>query len=179
MDQAAWEKGPFQRALSEGADLPSTGETEFERPRGVHSIQVREGFTNVRVYGLSEPLPQARIDVLAAVAEHGVSIDFLKFTPDGLSFVVPDSDQPAASAALQSKGAMQEAKGDRCVVTAHAVNMRDEEGLIARLVSAAIASGTEIDHMGDMHDRVLFVVSKTDVGKLEEALRTGSQEEQA
>lgn len=179
MDQATWEKGPFQRALSEGANIPSTGETEFERPRGVHSIQVRDGFTNVRVFGLSEPLPEARIAVLAAVAEQGVSLDFLKFTPDGLSFVVPDSDRAAVGQALVGIGAEQEAKGDLSVVTAHAVNMRDEEGLIARLVSTAIASGTEIDHMGDMHDRVLFVVGKSDVAKLESALKAGYQEEQA
>ena len=179
MDQATWEKGPFQRALSEGANIPSTGETEFERPRGVDKIQVRDGFTNVRVVGLREPLPQARIDVLTSVAGQGVSIDFLKFTPDGLSFVVPDSVRPAVDQALLAVGAQQEAKGDRCVVTAHAVNMRDEAGLLARLVSTAIASGTEIDHMGDMHDRVLFVVDKNDVAKLQAALKTGFQEEQA
>ncbi|MBS1708859.1 MAG: hypothetical protein JSS65_09085 [Armatimonadetes bacterium] len=176
MDQASLEKGPFQRALSEPVEMP-TGETEFERPRGVHSIQVREGYTNVRVHGLGEPLPESRIKVLASVAKQNVSLDFLKFTPDGLSFVVPDSDREAVDKAVSEVGAKQESKGDRCVVLAHAVNMRDEEGLIARLVSTAIASGTEIDHMGDMHDRVLFVVSKNDVEALQSALKAGFQEE--
>ncbi len=177
MDQPPLEKAPFQRSLSETVEVPSTGETEFERPRGVSDIQVRDGYSNVRAWGLESPLQASRIRVLAEVAEQSISLDFLKFTPDGLSFVVPDSDQSGVEEAMRRAGVQYETKGGRSVVLAHAVNMRDEEGLIARLVSRAIASGTSIDHMGDMHDRVLFVVSKDDVAKLEECLTNGLQED--
>jgi hypothetical protein len=37
--------------------------------------------------------------------------------------------------------------------------MRDEEGLIARIVEQAIATGTSVEHVGDMHDRLLLVVA--------------------
>jgi len=48
----------------------------------------------------------------------------------------------------------------------HAVNMRDEEGLIAEIVQSAIASEAQIDHIGDGHDRLLLVASAESVEKI-------------
>lgn len=42
----------------------------------------------------------------------------------------------------------------------HAVNIRDEEGLIAKIIKAAISTSAHVDHIGDMHDRLLMVVPK-------------------
>jgi aspartokinase len=58
----------------------------------------------------------------------------------------------------------------RDVVMVYAVNMRDEEGLIAGIVLQAIKSGAAISHISDMHDRVLMVVSKEDSMRLKEQL---------
>lgn len=52
-----------------------------------------------------------------------------------------------------------------------AVNMRDEEGLIASIVQQAITSGGKVSHLGDMHDRLLLVVESKDADKIADQFR--------
>ena len=59
----------------------------------------------------------------------------------------------------------------------HAVNIRDEEGLIAMVMREAISEGTAIDHVGDMHDRLLLVVSEADAARLNRRLEIRLNEE--
>ncbi len=112
--------------------------------------------------------------MLEGVSEAGISLDFLKLTPEGVSFLVPTAAEGAVRQTLQELGARAEVKTDRSVVLVHAVNMRDEEGLISRIVAAAIGSGAEIDHLGDMHDRVLIVTTATDAERLRATFESGS-----
>jgi hypothetical protein len=55
---------------------------------------------------------------------------------------------------------------DRSIVLVHAVSIRDEEGMIAGIVNTAITNGIRIDHVGDMHDRMLMVVQREDADRL-------------
>lgn len=133
-------------------------ETEFERQRGIIETEIREGFALFEVDGLAEPLAESRTKTLERIAKAGVSIDFLKLTSDGLSFVVQESDAPQVTQALDNTRTTH--TPGRCVVSAWSPNLRDEEGLAARLVSAVIASGAVLDHVSDMHDRVLFLMDR-------------------
>lgn len=149
---------PFRQDVSDReADSRGAGETEFEKRRGVNNVEIRTGLTRAYVSGLAEPIMDSRLKVLAAVRDAGVSIDFLKFAHSAMSFVAPEADQESLGRALNSLGVQHELEGGRCVVIVHAVNMQDEEGLVARIVSEVIASGEEVDHVGDMHDRLLLV----------------------
>ncbi|GMV87591.1 MAG: hypothetical protein AMXMBFR81_05220 [Chthonomonas sp.] len=145
-------------------------QTVFESKRGVSRVEVREGYSQVLFSGLPEPLVASRVAVLEVIAQAGVSIDFLKLTQSGLSFLVPEAKSEQVEAAIRSIGYRYEVLQHRAIVLAHAVNMRDEEGLIARIVGTAIRCGVQIDHIGDMHDRVLMVVSDFDVPRLQEAI---------
>ncbi len=146
-------------------------ETAFERPRGVHRIETREGFSQVHVAPR-----QDRAEVLSAVAGAGVSIDFVKLTPGGLSFIVPQSDAAAVAEALQDQASV-EIRPDRSIVLVHAVNIRDEEGLIAKIVRVATEAGVEIDHIGDMHDRLLLVVPASAAPRLSSAIQEAQDRE--
>jgi aspartate kinase len=112
-----------------------------------------------------------RLRVLAAVAAQGISIDFLKLTPSGLSFLVPEQDANVVEGALQPLSHHFSVRHDRSIVLVHAVSIRDEEGLIARIVHTAIANGIRIDHIGDMHDRMLLVVQKEDATRLASSIQ--------
>jgi aspartokinase len=112
-----------------------------------------------------------RLAVLEAVANSGLSIDFLKLTPSGMSFVVPQDQDHLLKMALESARVESSVRADRSIVTVHAVNMRDEEGLIAGIVQSAIASGAQIDHIGDGFDRLLLVVSAEHAEKLATVFR--------
>lgn len=164
--------GPFKRELIDPEFTPQPGtETEFEKQRGIHSVDIREGFLRVHVSGLEPPLMPSRLKVLRLIADAQVSIDFLKFTASGLSFVAPMSAHAALEQALGLPGLKVSISSDRCILLVHAANMRDEEGLIAEIVSAVIASGGEVDHMGDMHDRVLLVLPRKDADRLAEMIQ--------
>ena len=153
---------------------PSVNETEFEKPRGIRKVEVRTGFAQANISGLSEPLVQARIQVLEAVAEAGVSLDFLKLTPAGMSFLVTEEDTDILSAALDKLGVRYAVQKDQRIVLVHAVNMRDEEGLLAGIVVRAIGSGARIDHASDMHDRMLLVMSAEEAERVRSVLETAT-----
>lgn len=167
----AW-SGPFRRELSDATrDLPRPGETAFEKERGINRIEVRRGYTGVQVRHLSEPMMASRLQVLEAVAQAQISIDFLKLTRDGVSFVAKDCDPALLRSTLESAGTDFSLREGECVLLVHAVNMRDEPGLLAKIVSDVVATGAEIDHMGDMHDRLLIVLSEADAEKAAAALQ--------
>jgi aspartokinase len=164
-------KGLDSHSSSLQVVLPSTKqETVFEKQRGINSLEIRKGFAQVCVHSLPEPLHKSRLHVLRCVKEAGISIDFLKLTLSGFSFVVSREAVP------QLESVLSQSMGDFCIqdgrstVLVHAVNMRDEEGLIARIVSCAIANGVQIDHLGDMHDRLLLVTSDPQAELLSEVL---------
>jgi aspartokinase len=149
------EHKPFSQELSAPDDgRTNASETQFERPRGIDNIEVVRGYARAEVSDLSEPLIDSRIDVLKALED--VSLNFVKFTQTGLSFVCKADFADKAEAALQAAGFKFDIQRDRCIVTAHAVNMRDDAGLIAKVISAAIASGANTDQFGDNHDRVMI-----------------------
>lgn len=146
-------------------------ETDFERKRGELEIEVREGFSLFLVHGLPEPLAPARLEVLKAVTEAEVSLDFLKLTSDGLSFVVQESLAESTGIALERLRFPVVTATDRSVLSAWSPNLRDEEGMAARIVSAVIATGARLDHISDMHDRILFLMDKRDVQNAAVAIR--------
>lgn len=144
--------------------------TEFEKPRGISKVEVRTGFAQVHVSRLKGNIMDERLRVLKAIADVGISIDFLKITPSGLSFLVPEGagDVDAALSPLEVHFSV---RNGRSIVLVHAVNIRDEEGLIANIVQTAIATGATIDHVSDMHDRILLVMQHADAERVEQHFR--------
>src|SRR3989304_5337634 len=109
---------------------PNAG-TEFEKPRGVSKVEVRSGYAQVHVTGLPAPLPESRLAVLKAVSDAKISLDFLKLTQDGLSFLVPESLADTAKSLLNKAKVEVSVQPSCSIVLIHAVNIRDEEGLIS------------------------------------------------
>jgi aspartokinase len=125
----------------------------------------------VHVQGLPEAVEASRLAVLAAVAEAGVSLDFLKLTSSGMAFLIAGGLAERTKAAIEPLAPSVTVYEGRSIVMVHAANMRDEEGLIARIVSVAIASGGAIDHLGDMHDRLLIAAPAADADVIAQAIR--------
>jgi aspartokinase len=147
-------------------------ETAFEKRRGISRIELREGFAQVHVSQLGDNPMERRIAVLDHIAHAGVSIDFLKLTPSGLSCVVPQEFAETVSRVLETLDVSFTVRENRHIVLVHAVNIRDEEGLIADVMAKAIGSGVTIEHITDMHDRMLMVAPAEESGSLVESLQT-------
>ncbi len=166
------EREPLRQDASDRVkDSQGVGETEFEKRRGINAVEVRGGLTRAHVSDLPEPVFESRLAVLKAVREAGVSIDFLKFAHDAVSFVAEEAQHKALGDALSKVNGKAEIEAGCCIVSVHAVNMQDEEGLVARIVSEVIASGEDVDHVGDMHDRLLLVTDEATGARLAESLR--------
>lgn len=151
--------------------MATSTETGFEKKRGISRVEIREGYSQIHVRGLPEPVMDSRLAVLELVKGEGISLDFLKLTSDGLSFLVPKDATDRIEAGLRGAGYAFDLGRDRNIVLVHAVNIRDEEGLIARIVAIAIATGAKLDHLGDMHDRLLIVAEATEAAALADRLR--------
>lgn len=150
---------PFAKHLASDGDVPMVAsETAFEKARGVNRVEIRSGFASARIGGLTGDVQKARLAVLKPVYDSEISFDFLKFAADGMSFVVPSDLRERLEEVLTGLGVEFEVKGDRAVLSVHAVNMRDEEGLVAKVVSQVIESGANIEHLGEMHDRLLMLM---------------------
>ncbi len=145
-------------------------ETEFEKRRGISRVEIRYGFAQVHITNLEGEIQAARLRVLKAVNEAGISVDFLKLTPTGLSFLVTNNCADGVATAIQPVATDSSIRPERAIVLVHAVNIRDEEGLIGHIVREVIETGTTIDHIGDMHDRLLMIVSAKDAPRLEKLL---------
>lgn len=148
-----------------------TQETEFEKRRGVSRVESRTGFAKIQALSLKEPLSASRLELLGAVGAAGVAIDFLKMTPGGVSFLLPEASLAKAKAAIAPLGVDLQISESLRIVIVHAVNIRDEEGLIARILRFAIGRGADVQHVADMHDRVLMVVGGEDADWLAAALK--------
>lgn len=144
---------------------------KFEKPRGVSKITVRDGLVQVHITGWTQEIPSKRIDVLARLAKHNISIDFLKITPTGVSFVASESKAAEIEQILAPVHANITVKRGCSVVLAHAVNIRDEEGLIANILKLTIQEGYSIEHISDMHDCALLVLDSESAHSLAHKLK--------
>ena len=145
--------------------------TLFEERRGVNCVEATEGFVQVSLYQLPDPVHSARLKALNAIGEAKVAIDFLKFTVDGLAFLILQKDAQATAQALEAFGAKHIVEANKSLVTVEAVSVRDSEGLVASILATAVETGVELDHIGDSHDRILLVVDEKDAPKLVERLK--------
>jgi aspartokinase len=132
--------------------------TKFEKARGLSSVTIRDGFVQVHISGWESNRAEQRLEVLRACRVAAVSIDFLKLTRSGMSFLTKDENAEAIQKVLEASGHKFSLRKPCSVVLAHAVNIRDEEGLVANIMKTAIEGGFHVHHISDMHDRAIMVV---------------------
>jgi len=146
-------------------------ETEFEKRRGVNRLEVRDGFAQVHVSQIEGDVMEGRLNVLQAVSDAGISIDFLKLSPSGMSFLLPEDRAEDVRKAMEPCAHHFSIRSPRSILLVHAVSIRDEEGMIANIVQTLIGTGAHVDHLGDMHDRMLVVLKTDDVNRVAEHIR--------
>ena len=166
---------PHQPGAPSSFSKSQISETDFEKQRGISRVEVRTGLTQVHVLDLTAPISKHRLKVLKAVANAGISLDFLKLTPTGLSFVIPADKTEAISKTLKSEGITNQLATGRGIVLVHAVNMRDEEGMVAGILRQVIETGITVDHASDMHDRILIVTDEAQAERFKTLIEAGEK----
>lgn len=134
-------------------------DTYFETKRGISDVKVTYGHAWVVVGGFSEnAISDRRLQALRVLKDSGISIDFLKLSPDGFSFVVREEIASRVQEALCSNGFDAKVLKNRAIIEVSAPSIREEEGLIARIAEFIVRNRANIDSVGDMHSAVLIVV---------------------
>ncbi|MBS1720305.1 MAG: hypothetical protein JST35_07660 [Armatimonadetes bacterium] len=142
----------------------------LEVQRGIQSAEIRRGLSRAHVYNLEGDLVAARLAVFHTIALAGISIRFAKLSPTAISFLGESGAFASLRSALAPLNVEVTVQDDCAMVEVAAVNIRDEEGLLAQVLARAFASGIQILHIGDSHDRVFFVVHEADAERLKAAL---------
>jgi aspartate kinase len=146
-------------------------QTSFETERGISSVAVSHGFSLVIVSGISELEPKRRLDAFRILKDANVSLDFLKLSPTGFTFILAESDAEKAVGKLCEEGFEANCIPGRTIITVNAANIRDENGLVARIAQTIVRSNATIEQVGDMHSSVQVVVDQKISGAVEAALR--------
>jgi hypothetical protein len=130
----------------------------FEAPRGVTEVEVTHGFAQVQIWLGRPDLVLARIETLRLIGDAGVSHKYLQLAPDGLALIVRDAQVAQLSQVLKTAGIKFDLNEKRSMILVKAPGIWEEKGMIASIMEAAISAGVEVDHVGDMHDRMYMVV---------------------
>src|SRR5438552_1302456 len=102
---------------------------------------------------LSRPL-----GALAALAEHGISIDLITLLPEMLAFTVKEEAVPQAANLLSTLGYEVQVSGPCAKVSIIGAGMRGRPGVMARVVKALHDAGTEILQTADSHTTISCLV---------------------
>lgn len=130
----------------------------FEAPRGVTEVEVSHGFAQVQIWLGRPDLVLARIEALRVIAEAGISHKYLQLIPDGLALIIRDAQVSQLLEVLKAAKLKFDLNEGRSMILVKAPGIWEEKGMIASVMEAAISAGVEVDHVGDMHDRVYMVV---------------------
>lgn len=102
---------------------------------------------------LSRPL-----GALAALAEHGISIDLINLLPEVLAFTVKEEAVPQAANLLSKLGYEVQVSGPCAKVSIIGAGMRGRPGVMARVVKALHGAGAEILQTADSHTTISCLV---------------------
>src|SRR2546427_3875158 len=109
---------------------------------------------------LSRPL-----GALAALAEHGISIDLITLLPEMLAFTVKEEAVPQAANLLSTLGYEVQVSGPCAKVSIIGAGMRGRPGVMARVVKALHDAGAEILQTADSHTTISCLVWRGQVAR--------------
>lgn len=114
---------------------------------------------------LSRPLR-----ALAALAEHGISIDLINLLPEVLVFTVKEEAVSQAANLLTKLGFQVNTSSACAKVSIIGAGMRGRPGVMARVVKALHAAGTEILQTADSHTTISCLVGREQLQRALNAL---------
>lgn len=107
---------------------------------------------------------------LAALAEHGISIDLINLLPEVLAFTVKEEAVSQAANLLSKLGHRVETSGPCAKVSIIGAGMRGRPGVMARVVKALHTAGAEILQTADSHTTISCLVQREQLQRALSAL---------
>ncbi|WP_040948734.1 aspartate kinase [Gorillibacterium massiliense] len=137
--------------------------------RFVTAIAHSAGVTQIRV-SKPEGLKDFQPKVFRAMADNGISIDFINVNPEGLEYTVPDSVADKALRLLEELGCAPDAVSHCAKVSAIGGGINGVPGIMAWIVEALAAETVTILQSADSNTTIWVLVRGEDMVKAVKAL---------
>jgi aspartate kinase len=154
-----------------GTTVDDDAPVDAERP--VTGLTVLRDVTFCRIIqGLTEDADRSQIDrdVLARVAERGISIDMVNVNESGVFFIVDDDHADAIRPALADLNIALRMRPHCAKISVVGAGMRGTSGVIYRVVKAITDAGVEIIHSTDSNITISILVLADQAQTAEQAL---------
>ncbi|MFD1850329.1 aspartate kinase [Oceanobacillus bengalensis] len=141
------------REMEMGIDIPD---------RLVTGIAHMSSITQLKVQ-TKEASYRKQSDVFKAMAEAGISIDFINISPTGVIYTVPDIVADKAVQILEMIGFHPEVTKNCAKISAVGAGMTGEPGVAAKIVQALTNKGVQILQSADSHTTIWVLVYEKDI----------------
>ncbi len=132
---------------------------EFERERGVHSVDVTASVAHVAAAVGAEENQPARIQAMFRVlADASVPVFFVKLHGQDVTFCVEADRLDDVERVLEGAGFACRTRRDLAIVTVHAGTMRDLIGIMVRIADALQMAQARMYAVGDSHSSVQCLI---------------------
>ncbi|WP_284140004.1 MULTISPECIES: aspartate kinase [unclassified Virgibacillus] len=154
-----------------GTLVTASRESEFGvdiTDRLITGIAHISSVTQIKVFKEGEHLFQS--DVFKAMADAGISVDFINISPTGVIYTVPEAFTQKAVHILKTLGYDPEVTEKCAKVSAVGAGMTGVPGVASRIVRALTSAGVRILQSADSHTTIWVLVQEDDLKKAVNAL---------
>jgi aspartate kinase len=148
------------RTQETGIDIPDRLITGIAHIASITQLRVQ---TKEEVYRLQS-------DVFKAMAEAGISVDFINISPSGVVYTVPDTSAKKAIEILDTLGFQAEVTRNCAKVSAVGAGMTGVPGVASRIVQALTESEVQILQSADSHTTIWVLIHERDLNAAVNAL---------
>ncbi|WP_138414737.1 aspartate kinase [Aquibacillus sediminis] len=154
----------------EGTLVTDQASSELKGPlqpmsdRLVTGIAHMSGITQIKVND-NQKAYQLHSKVFKAMAEAGISIDFINISPTGVIYTIPETFTNQAVALLQALGLQPELTKQCAKVSVIGAGMTGIPGVTAKIVQTLTDAGIQILQSADSHTTIWVLIHEQDVEK--------------
>ncbi|MFD2759895.1 aspartate kinase [Lentibacillus juripiscarius] len=141
------------RIQETGTDIPD---------RLITGIAHMSSITQIKVQ-TKEETHRLQSDVFKAMAEAGISVDFINISPTGVIYTVPDAHTEKAVHILETLGFYPEITENCAKVSAVGAGMTGVPGVASRIVQSLTNAGVQILQSADSHTTIWVLIHEQDL----------------
>lgn len=141
------------RDVSKGKDIPD---------RIVTGIAHMSNITQVKVQS-NENVDQLHSDVFKAMAEAGISVDFINISPNGVIYTIPEVFTEKAIDLLEALNYQPETVANCAKVSLVGAGMTGVPGVTAKIVQTLTNAGIQILQSADSHTTIWVLIHHDDL----------------
>jgi aspartate kinase len=131
--------------------------------RVVTGIAHLANITQIKVQTKEKEAYRLQSEVFKAMADAGISIDFINISPTGVVYTVPNNQAKKAITILKSKGFHPTVIADCTKVSVVGAGMAGVPGVASRIVQALTSKGVQILQSADSHTTIWVLIPSKDL----------------